>query len=196
MTDYDVIVIGAGHNGLVASAYLAKKGLKTITFEKNSYVGGLASTAEVIPGFKFSQGAHVLGLFREKLRNELEMEKFGLKTYDIEAMAFTPYSSGRYFLWYNDLEKTIEEIRKQFSSKDAEGFKKYIEFWQNFATGIGAGFLNPPLSMGKFFELFRGAEAEDAIRKAFFYSAKEFLDEFIESEELKGPIAYWGVDGG
>jgi len=195
MADYDAIVIGAGHNGLTASCYLAKAGLKVLTLEKNSFVGGLASTQEIFPGFRFSIGAHVLGLYWKKIRDELELEKFGLKTFDLEPLFFTPFPSGRYFMWYWDLEKSVEEIKKQFSSGDAEGFRKYMEFWKSFSVGIGAGFLNPPVSIGKIFDVFKGPEPEDAMRKLFFYSAKEFLDELIESEELKGAIAYWAVDG-
>lgn len=196
MADYDAIIIGGGHNGLVASCLLAKKGLKTLVLEKNSFVGGLASTAELFPGFKFSLGAHVYGMFRKKLAEELEMERFGLETFDAEPLFFTPFPSGRYVMWfYNNLEKTFAEIKRQFGAKDADGIQKYSEFWKAFAAGIGETFYNPPLSMGKLFSMFAGAEAEDALRKAFFYGSKDFLDELVESEEIKGAFGYWGADG-
>ena len=187
MADYDAIVIGAGHNGLVASCLLGKAGLKTMTLEKNSWVGGCASSRELFPGYKFSLGAHVLAWFRKKLAEDLEMERFGLETFDAEGLFFAPFPSGKHVICYpDDLEKTFENIRGQFGEKDAEGMRKYFEFWRAFAVGIAETLYHPPVSIGKLFSMFSGAEAEDALRKAFFYGAREFFDELVDSEELKG----------
>lgn len=196
MADYDAIIIGGGHNGLVASCLLAKGGLKTLTLEKNSFVGGCASTGELFPGFKSSLGAHCFAIFSNKLAAKLELEKFGFETFEAEPLFFSPFPNGKYILWWqNDLEKTIAGIRKQFTAKDAEGVRKFVVFWKNFAAGIGESFYNAPLPMGKLFSMFNGAEAEDALRKAFFYGTPQFLDELMESEEIKGAFAYWGADG-
>lgn len=195
MADYDAIIIGAGHNGLVAACLLAKAGLKPLVLEKNSFVGGMASTGELFPGFKFSLGAHTFAIFRKKLRDELELDKFGLETFDAEPRFFSPFPSGRYVMWWHhDLERTLDVIRKQFSAKDAEGVRKFVEFWNTFAAGIGETFYNPPLSLGKLFSMFSGAEAEEAVRTAFFVSESEYLDDLMESEELKGAFAWWGCD--
>jgi len=88
-------------------------------------------------------------------------------------------------MWFfSDLERTIADVKRQFSAKDAEGVRKYVEFWKAFAAGVGQGFYNPPLSYGQLFGLFGGAgpEAEDALKKAFFCGSVEYLDELIESE--------------
>ena len=195
MADYDAIVIGAGHNGMVASSYLAKAGLKTLVVEKNSFVGGCASTQEVFPGFKFNLGAHVYGLFRRQIRDGLEMDKFGFETMECDPSFFAPFSNGKYFFWYHDLDKSIEEVKKQFSEKDAEGLRTFVEFFKGFATGLGMGFTQPPMPMGKLFEMFRGPEAEDTLRKILFSPVKDFLDGLIDSEEIKATIAFWAVDG-
>ncbi len=195
MADYDAIVIGGGHNGLVASCLLAKEGLKTLALEKNSFVGGFASTGELFPGYKFNLGAHVFAIFRKKLMDELELKKYGFKTFSLDPEFFYPFHSGRYIIWHHDFDKVVDGLKKQFSAKDVEGIKKFVNFWKTFAAGIGEGFYNPPLPIGKFLSLFSGAEAEDALKKAFFYGSKDFLDELIESEEIKGALAYWGADG-
>ena len=100
MADYDAIVIGAGHNGLLTSCYLARAGLKTLVVEKNSFVGGCASTGEVFPGYKFNLGAHIFGLFRRRLVEELELEKFGLYTFDGEPLFFAPFPNGKHVMWW------------------------------------------------------------------------------------------------
>lgn len=192
MADYDVVIIGAGHNGLTAAAYLAKAGLKALVVEKNSFVGGCASTQELFEGCKFNLGAHFLHLFQKKIRLDLELEKSGLRLDKLDPWCFYPFPNGKYFMWYHDIEKTIEEMRKQFTAKDAEGFREYVEFWRRFWRIGRDALLNPPVSLGKIMDAFPGAEGQDAARKAFLYGFVEFINEFpIESTEIKAAIGYW-----
>ena len=82
VVDYDAIVVGAEHNGLAAATILAKEGLKVLNLEKNKYVGGMASTIEYFKGFKHDVGASVLFPLSERIVEDLELEKYGLKVID------------------------------------------------------------------------------------------------------------------
>ena len=82
MPGYDTIVIGAGHNGLVAAAYLAKAGKKVLVVERLPVVGGIAATEEIFPGFKYATAAHLAGSFSTRVIDDLELTNHGLKILD------------------------------------------------------------------------------------------------------------------
>lgn len=78
-TDYDVVVVGGGHNGLVAAGYLSRLGVKTAVLERRHVLGGAAVTEEIVPGYKFSRASYVLSLLRPQIFTDLELKKHGLK---------------------------------------------------------------------------------------------------------------------
>src|SRR5207247_7575045 len=124
MASVDVVIIGAGHNGLVAANYLARAGLRVIVIERSDRVGGACVTDEIAPGFRVSAAAYVTGLFRPKIIEDLELKKFGLRQVPFHPQAFCPFSDGRALrLWY-DGEETAAEIAK-FSKKDAKAYPAY-----------------------------------------------------------------------
>ena len=88
---YDALVIGAGHNGLVAAGYLARNGLSTLVLERSDRVGGACVTRELIPGFKLSTGAQVLGMLRQRIIDDLELERHGLRYHLREPEVFVPF---------------------------------------------------------------------------------------------------------
>ena len=90
---YDAIVVGGGHNGLVSAAYLAKAGKKVACFEKRHVVGGAAVTEEIVPGYKFSRASYVISLLRPQVINDLELKKYGLKLHLRNPNSFTPIQS-------------------------------------------------------------------------------------------------------
>ena len=94
---YDAIVIGAGHNGLTAAAYLARAGRKVLVLERRHVVGGAAVTEEIYPGFKYSVCSYVVSLLRPEIIRELELAKHGLELLPLDG-TFTPMPSGDY-LW-------------------------------------------------------------------------------------------------
>src|ERR1051325_11507715 len=101
MPDYDIIIIGAGHNGLVAAAYLAKAGLKTLVLERRSIVGGAAVTEEIHPGFRCSTLAHTVAPIFGSVVKELELVRHGLELIEpeVRVLALAPDSS---ICIYND----------------------------------------------------------------------------------------------
>src|SRR6201988_4057137 len=127
--NYDVTIIGAGHNGLVAACYLAKSGLKTLVLERREIVGGGAVTEELAPGFRCSMLDHVAGPVSSQVVADLNLARHGLEmiTPDARVLALSP--DGRSLCVYNDVGPTVSEIEK-FSASDA---RAYPEFVNSFA---------------------------------------------------------------
>ena len=103
-TRYDAIVVGAGHNGLVCAAYLAKAGRKVLVVERRHLVGGATITEEIYPGFKFSCCSYVVSLLRPWIIRDLELVRHGYEVLPLEE-TFTPFEDGRYLLRDNDPER-------------------------------------------------------------------------------------------
>ena len=130
--EYDAVIIGGGHNGLVTAGYLAKKGLSVLVLERRHVVGGAAITEEIVPGFKFSRASYLAGLLRPTIIKDLELEKYGFEYLPRDPSSFTPTlfdspSKGKYLLLGSDAQKTYDSIA-QFSVKDAENMPKYDDF--------------------------------------------------------------------
>jgi len=205
-TTYDAIIIGAGHNGLVTAAYLAKAGRKVLVLERRDILGGCCITEETWPGFKVSTAAYVNSLLRPEIIRDLELKKHGFEMLPRSPSSFTPFPDGRYLMMGPDKELTQREIAK-FSAKDAEAYPKYEEMLTRVADFLepmlgqtppdpwgGLGDLWKLGSMGlKFRKLGRevGAEAIEILTGA----ARPILDRWFESEQLKATIATDAVIG-
>uniref|UniRef100_UPI00398EC629 pyridine nucleotide-disulfide oxidoreductase domain-containing protein 2 n=1 Tax=Pristiophorus japonicus TaxID=55135 RepID=UPI00398EC629 len=139
---YDALIIGGGHNGLVAAAYLQKSGVKTAVLERRHVIGGAAVTEELIPGFKFSRASYVLSLLRPQICKELELKKHGLKVYIRNPSSFTPILEDgvggkppRSLLMGHNLEETQKQIA-QFSVKDARAYAEYEALIIRMASAV------------------------------------------------------------
>ncbi|MBX9623200.1 MAG: NAD(P)/FAD-dependent oxidoreductase [Gemmataceae bacterium] len=206
-TTYDAIIIGAGHNGLVTAAYLARAGYTVLVLERREIVGGCCITEEVWPGFKVSSAAYVNSLLRPEIIKELELKKYGFEMLPRSPSSFTPFPDGRYLMMGPDHEMTLKEIGK-FSRKDAENYPKY----EAMLTRV-ADFLEPMLTqtppdpfsnrlgdvwkLGKMGFGFRGLGrdvATDAV-EIMTGAARPILDRWFESDELKATIATDAVIG-
>ncbi|KAK4393677.1 Pyridine nucleotide-disulfide oxidoreductase domain-containing protein 2 [Sesamum angolense] len=132
---WDALVIGGGHNGLTAAAYLARSGLSVAVLERRHVIGGAAVTEELIPGFKFSRCSYLQSLLRPAVIQELELARHGLKLLKRSPSSFTPSRDGRYLLLGPDKELNYSEISK-FSKRDAEAFPKYETLLEDFCKFI------------------------------------------------------------
>ncbi|GLT39137.1 hypothetical protein SLA2020_133440 [Shorea laevis] len=121
---WDALVIGAGHNGMIAAAYLARAGLSVAVLERRHIVGGAAVTEEIIPGFKFSRCSYLQSLLRPSIVRELQLKRHGLKLLKPLATSFTPCIDGRYLLLGHTDEQNYSEISK-FSKQDADSYLRY-----------------------------------------------------------------------
>jgi len=194
MAETDVVIIGAGHNGLVAANYLAKGGLRVIVVERADRVGGACVTDEIAPGFKVSAAAYVSGLLRPQIIEDLELARFGLRQVAFDPQAFCPFPDGRSILLWYDLDRTCEEIAK-FSRRDAAAYRDWDAMWSQVYELIEPMLLAPPVPIADLASLLREPEAEELLRRLLFYSAEELLDEFFESAEVKAALANQSVIG-
>ena len=132
-SNYDCIIVGAGHNGLVAAAYLAKSGKSVCVLEKRNVIGGCAVTEELWPGYKVSTASYVISLFLPEIINELKLKQNGLNILPRNPSSFTPMKDGRHLMLGPDMKKNQESI-SQFSEKDAAAFPKYESLLERVAA--------------------------------------------------------------
>ncbi|MEZ6136618.1 MAG: NAD(P)/FAD-dependent oxidoreductase [Pirellulaceae bacterium] len=138
---YDCLVIGAGHNGLLTAAYLAKAGKKVCVLERRDVIGGCSVTESVWPGYKISTASYVVSLLLPEIIDELQLKQNGLKILPRNPSSFTPTSDGRHLLLGPDRKFNQEQIAK-FSARDAESFPRYEALLEAIADQ-----LEPILSM-------------------------------------------------
>src|SRR6266487_725307 len=136
---YDAIVIGGGHNGLTAAAYLARAGKKVLVLERRHVLGGAAVTDEIFPGFRFSVASYVVSLLRPEIIRELELARHGLEILPLDG-TITPLEDD--YLWrVNDHGRTMRELRR-WSKNDAEAYEEYGQLMVEMAR-----FIKPILSV-------------------------------------------------
>ena len=194
MPEYDVAIVGGGHNGLVAAGYLAKAGAKVVVLERRPFVGGAVITEEPWPGFRINTFSYVAGLLRPQIAEDLELGRFGYETILYDPQAFCPFPDGRSLSLWNDTKKAQREIAK-FSARDARAYPKYEEFWDGILDLVEPLLMGPPVSLGDLVSAFPGPATEELVRNLFLLSAQDFLDRWFESDEVKVAMATNAVIG-
>ncbi|HKW43877.1 MAG TPA: NAD(P)/FAD-dependent oxidoreductase [Thermoplasmata archaeon] len=194
LSDVDAIVVGGGHNGLVAAAYLAKAGLQVTVLERRSIVGGACVTEEIHPGFRVSTLAYTCGLFRPEIKEDLQLASFGLEEHAHDPSMFLPFPDRHYLLYRPDPEWNRQQVA-QFSKADAAAWPRYEAFWEEFAELVEPTLLAPPVSVADLAALMRSPAAEEFLRRVMFMSIADLLEEYFESEEVKASLATSAVAG-
>jgi phytoene dehydrogenase-like protein len=206
VTKYDSIIIGGGHNGLVAAAYLARSGSKVLVLERRELLGGCAVTEEIWPGYRVSTAAYLTSLLQERIVQELELARYGYQVDAKDPAFFSAFPDGRHFFMWQDRAKTLAEIAK-FSRHDADVYPAYEEQLERLSQVVEGLLLTTPPAFplraidlvdylrlaGKMRKL--GPRDLVALVKIFTQSAAEFLDEWFQSEEVKVTLATDGVIG-
>ena len=201
----DVIVVGAGHNGLVCACYLAKAGLKVKVLERRSVVGGAAVTEEFHPGFRNSVAAYTVSLLQAKVIRELRLAEHGLRVVERPLSNFLPME-GEYLKVGGGLEATQKEVAK-FSARDAGRLADYYQTVEKVADVLRATVLEtPPNAGGGMLDFFRALKFGGKLRKLdiesqrdllelFTRSAAELLERWFESDGIKAVFGFDAVVG-
>ncbi|MBL8542934.1 MAG: NAD(P)/FAD-dependent oxidoreductase [Hyphomonadaceae bacterium] len=207
--EYDVIIIGAGHNGLVCAAYLAKAGLKVLVLERRGVVGGAAVTEEFHPGFRNSVASYTVSLLNPKVIADLDLPRHGLRVVERRVSNFLPLPDGQYFMSAPGL--TQSEVAR-FSSRDAMRLPEYERRLEVIADVVRALLLEQPPNLVEH-GLTRGIE--EALRAAqlggrlnklditgkrdlldlFTKSAGEWLDGWFDSDPVKALFGFDSIVG-
>jgi len=203
---YDVAIIGGGHNGLTCAAYLAGAGLRVIVLEKNDVVGGAAVTEEFHPGFRNSVASYTVSLLNPKVIADLELEKHGLKILERTAANFWPIDAERGLLMPYGLANRQRAVA-EFSARDAERLPAYDAALDRAANVLRELVLRtPPNAGGGVVELIKAAglgrrllglslEDQRLLVDLFTKSAADYLASWFESEIVQGAFAFDGIVG-
>ena len=203
---YDAIVIGAGHNGMVNGAYLAKAGLKTLILERRANVGGAAITEELVPGFWFTTFSYALSLLRPEIIHDLELTKHGFMPL-LMSSSFAPTEDGDYLWLGQDHAQNLKEIARH-SKHDADAYNQYAHDMEMVCRAIKPLLDSAPpdlfsddpdelMALAALGARFRGMDKRTLHNtvRLLTGSAADFLDDYFESDILKGYLASSSIIG-
>lgn len=187
--DADVLILGGGHNGLVAAAYLAKAGLKVLLLERREILGGACVTEELFPGYRFSACSYLCYLLQNRVIEDLALRRHGFEVYPIDPWRFLPLPDGNRLLLWNSVERTQEEIAR-FSRRDAENYRDWIKFWERAAGIIHPYFLTAPPTIAEIADRLSGTDDEAFFERLLLASMREVVCEFFESEPVRAAFIH------
>jgi phytoene dehydrogenase-like protein len=202
---YDAAIIGGGHNGLVAAAYLARAGRKVVVLERRHVLGGAAVTEEIVPGFRFSVASYVVSLLRPEIIRDLELPRHGLDILPLDG-TFTPLE-GAYLWRVNDHGRTVRELRR-WSRNDAEAYEEYGQLMVDMArfikpilaitppdlTSLDPRPMLPLAGLARRFQQLTERQ-QAAFVGLMTMSAVDFLDQWFETDPLKATMSASGIIG-
>ena len=196
-TSYDAVVVGAGHNGLTAAAYLARAGLSTLVVERRGVVGGACVTEEIAPGCRASTASYVASMLRPEVIHDLDLAAHGLRMVPCDPALLVPFSDGTVVPWWSERARTVEEISR-LSRADARTFVRVDDELKRLARYLQPFFLEPPPDPGargwagileavRVGKRFHGISGGEISRMVAFLTGSlgDFLDRNYESEKVK-----------
>jgi phytoene dehydrogenase-like protein len=194
---FDAIVIGAGHNGLTAAAYLGRAGLRTLVLERREIVGGCCVTEEIAPGCRASTTSYIASMLRPEVIRDLRLAEHGLRMVPCDPAIQVAFPNGRVVPWWAQRDRAVSEFRKH-SVRDAETFVEIDDRLKKLARYLQPFFLEPPpevdaksvagwsdlLRVGRRLRSISSAELSQLI-SFLTGSLGEFLDRNYESDVIK-----------
>ncbi|MDH5243017.1 MAG: NAD(P)/FAD-dependent oxidoreductase, partial [Chloroflexota bacterium] len=204
-TVFDAIVVGAGHNGLVTAAYLARAGRTVLVLEQRERVGGAADTSEIMPGVRVPTVAHTVGRLRPSVVRELDLKRHGLELIAPEVRAFAPQPDGRAVTLWRDVAETQASLRP-WSENDARAYAPFdarVRGLAKFLADLGdevppdvrePGFGDALMGL-RLGRTFRGLGRDDGrtILRVLAMSVADFVAESFESDAIRAALAWRGV---
>jgi phytoene dehydrogenase-like protein len=200
-----VVIIGAGHNGLVAAFYLAKAGYAPLVLERREIVGGVAVTEEIHPGFRCPTVVHTAGPLLPDVMKDLQLDKHGLREIKGSRQVVALHPDGRVMRIYDDAQQTARELA-MFSEKDATAYPAFRESMERISAAIQPILaITPPdidslkiedyLNLGKLGLKFRNLEKKDAYRLLRWgpMPIADLVAEWFENELLRATVAARGI---
>ncbi len=206
MSDYDAVIVGAGHNGLVCGTYLAKAGLKVCAIERRPVIGGPAVTEELWPGYRISVASFVMTLLQPKIMLDLELDRFGLEVVET-APGFQPFPDGRCIVFWPETDRVAAEIAK-FSHRDAEAYPRYVAHMEGLVPALRRLLFEIPVdpTTGRLRDLARAVRLVWRYRGLGdrFYdlwdlltlSAHDLLSRWFESDEVLAMLGSYASGSG
>jgi len=194
---FDIIVVGGGHNGLTAAAYLARAGLTTLVLERRNIVGGCCVTEEIAPGCSVSTASYIASMLRPEVISDLHLGEHGLRMVPCDPAIQVPFPDGQVVPWWADRDRAKEEFSK-ISAKDAETFVQVDDRLKKLARYLQPFFMEPPpeidtrsirgwTDLFRVGKNFRGISSQEISQLISFLTGSlgEFLDHNYESEKMK-----------
>jgi phytoene dehydrogenase-like protein len=199
-TRRDVVVVGAGHNGLVAACYLARAGLDVEVVERDHVIGGAVSTVERWPGVRVDRGSTLHVMVRHTgIVEELALEEVGLHYVDTDPWAVSMHEDTA-ITFSTDVGRTCESIRAVCGAADADAYADFVEQWTPRVRAMLASFQRPPTPVAlarAFWPLGRRARNSGGeLAREFLTSADHLLDSRFADERLKTALAWWAAQAG
>ena len=203
---YDAVVIGAGHNGLIAAAYLARAGKRVLVLERSDRIGGAARSEQVFPGFTFSVFSYVVSLLRPEIIRDLDLPRHGLHILPLESTV-TPLDNGDYLGQWGDHDKNRRELARH-SLRDAEAYDDFGRLMHIMARSIKPLLsMTPPdpaswhprelLGLARFGTWAHGLGKKPLyeLHRLLTMSSADYLDQWFETEALKATKSASGIIG-
>jgi phytoene dehydrogenase-like protein len=197
--DYDVIVVGAGHNALVSAAYLAAAGYRVGVFERRCSVGGATTTAELVKGYRFDLGgsAHIL-IRLTPIAEELALGDHGLDYVELDPLFFAPFEDGESLFFWRDPERTAQDLDTRFPG-EGEAYLRFLSDWTPFARAVRDAFLSSPgpFQLGRRFLFNREMQADwKEMLPRILRPYGEVVDAYFSEEKVKAPLVWMAAQSG
>lgn len=194
----DILVLGAGHNGLTAAAYLARAGLKTLVLEAKEQVGGGSGTEELTaPGYRHDTCASIHGGIQAgPVLRELELDRFGLHYIYPDPLYASVFPDGTSLRTWRSVEETVKEIER-FSPKDAAAYRRLIKFWESeIRDGSVRSRYSPPRRPSEIYGHLETRERGFEVMRFMASSPREVVEEFFEEEHVRAHVLKACIQGG
>ncbi len=200
MADYDVVVVGAGHNGLIAAAYLARAGLRVAVLERRSNLGGAAGTIELWPRHRADLGASAHVVFKQTgIAEELGLAEHGLEYLEFDPMYVAMFPDGTAIQFWRDLDRTCESIAR-VSPEDAEAYRRFVRTWAPVAPLFLDLFTSPaslPAAAGHLWaQLRRGGPGAIELVTGLASSPRALLRRYFRDPRLQAALAFSAAQTG